>query len=140
MELKAKTKYILMSPRKIRQVADLVRGKEVKEALDILRFVPKRASLYVEKTIRSCVSNADNIRKKEDKPDIDRLYVKGIWISEGPRFKRMFYRAYGRGSKKLRRMSHICVVLEELPEHVKVKREKPFKKEIKKRKKKKSGG
>jgi len=140
MELSAKTKYILISPRKVRQVADIVRGKEVREALDILRFVPKRASLYIEKTIRSCVSNSHNIPKKEDKPDIDRLYIKKIWIGEGPRYKRLFYRAYGRGSRKLRRMSHIYVVLEELPENIKVKRVKSLKKEVKKRKKKKRIG
>ncbi|MGQ9705933.1 MAG: 50S ribosomal protein L22 [bacterium] len=136
MELRANTKYILISPRKVRQVADLIRGKEVAEALDILRFIPKRASLYIEKTIRSCVANANNIPKKEDKPDVDRLYIKKIYIGEGPRYKRIFYRAYGRASMKLRRMSHIYVVLEELAEGVKVKRTKPLK-EVKKVKKKK---
>ncbi|OQX90404.1 MAG: 50S ribosomal protein L22 [Candidatus Coatesbacteria bacterium 4484_99] len=116
MELRATSKYILISPRKARQVANLVRGKRVDEALDILRFVHKRASYHIEKTIISCVSNAENIIDKKERPDVDRLYIKRIFVNEGPRYKRIFYRAYGRASMKLRRMSHIEVVLDESDE------------------------
>lgn len=138
MELKASCKYILHTPRKMRRAADLVRGKDLQEALDILRYLPNRSAYYVARVLRSAAANEFNLGG-DDKVDEDRLYVKVIYVNEGARYKRIMYRAYGRATKVLKRTCHIHVVLDERPEGELSKRtrrrlsEKPTKGRAKKR-------
>ena len=82
MEAKAVAKYIRMSPRKVRRVADLIRGKNVGEALNILHFTRKEASTPLEKTLRSAVSNMLNV-EGSSKVDPDDLYIKELQVNEG---------------------------------------------------------
>jgi len=112
MEVKAVAKYVRISPRKVRLVIDLVRGKRVDESLNILQFTPKRAAHIVRKLIKSAIANA------EQKPDvdIDNLYIKCIYADEGPTLKRYRARALGRAVRIRRRTSHITVVLDEILE------------------------
>ena len=109
MEVKAKLRYLRISPRKVRLVVDLVRGKKVDEALHILSFTRKKASRPVAKLIRSAVANAD----QRGDVDVDNLYIKRIHVDPGPTFKRYRARAMGRVGRILKRTSHITVVLDE---------------------------
>ena len=95
-----------MSPRKVRLVADMVRGMYVNHALDVLRVSNKRAARMIEKVIQSAIANAE-----EKNADVDELWVSKIWIDAGPiRYWRMF-RARYRVNRIRRRTSHINVVL-----------------------------
>ncbi|HEY8425454.1 MAG TPA: 50S ribosomal protein L22 [Limnochordales bacterium] len=107
MEVRAVARYQRISPRKVRQVIDLIRGKDVDEALSILRFVPKAASPVVEKVVRSAVANAQNNYNL----DPHRLYVAAIYADEGPMLKRVMPRARGMAYLIRKRSSHITVVL-----------------------------
>lgn len=106
--MQATQKYIRTSPRKLRLVADAVRGLRADLALDYLRFLGKRASLPVAKVIRSAVTSAKN----EQNIEASKLVVKIIDVGEGPTYKR--WRAVSRGSAHsiMKRTSHIKVVLE----------------------------
>ncbi len=104
-------KYLRMSPRKVRLVIDLIRGKDVNEAITILKFTKKRkAALLVEKVLNSAVANAQN---KFPNIDIDKLYVKKCWANESFRFKRFKAGPMGRVKPILRRFSHISIYLDE---------------------------
>lgn len=109
MQAKAIARYIRMSPRKARQVVDLVRGKDVDEALAILQFTPRAASTVVEKVIRSAVANAENNHEM----DSDSLYVSACYVDQGPTLKRIRPRARGMADRIRKRTSHITVILEE---------------------------
>jgi len=109
MKARATAKYVLISPYKARLVIDLIRGKKVDEALDILRFTPKKAARIIKKVLESAIANAENNYGM----DIDKLYVSEAYVNEGPRLKRIWPRAWGRASRILRRMSHITIVVEE---------------------------
>lgn len=103
-EIKAVEKYIRMSPRKVRLVADLVRGKSVDEALGILEMSPKEAARAVKKAIASAAANAQNYGwVRED------LFISTIRADEGPRLKRMKAGARGRYKPILKRSAHITV-------------------------------
>jgi large subunit ribosomal protein L22 len=110
MEAIAKAQFVRMGPRKIRLVLDLVRGKRVEEALHILSFTPKVAAKVVRKLIKSAVANAEN---KGD-IDVDTLYIKRIYVDQGPVSKRFTPRAMGRATTIRRRTSHITVILDEV--------------------------
>ena len=112
MEARAVSRYVRISPRKARAVVDLVRGKDVSEALSILGFLRKRGSKYIEKTLKSAAANAIDIAGK-DKLNIDALYIKEARVDEGARMKRYRARAYGRASMIRHRTSHITIVVEE---------------------------
>lgn len=112
MEAKAVAKYIRMSPRKARQVVNLIRGKNVKEALAILRYTPKGASEPVAKALKSAIANAEH----NFEMNTDALYVSQIFIDEGPTLKRFKPRAMGRADVMRRRTSHITVVVGERKE------------------------
>ena len=102
-------KYIRISPRKVRSVANEVRGKNIREALGILKFTPRKASVFLTKTVQSAVSNAEtnnNLNK-------DALYVSEIYIDEGPTLKRFRPRARGSADRILKRTSHITVIVKE---------------------------
>lgn len=109
MEARAITRFVRLSPRKARLVADQVRGKPVEEALNILKFVPKRSAAVVAKTLRSAVANAEATQSV----DVDRLYVKRITVDEGGMWKRFMPRAMGRATRIRKRLSHITVVVDE---------------------------
>jgi large subunit ribosomal protein L22 len=108
-EAKAIAKHILMSPRKAREVINLIRGKNVKEAMAILKFTPRRASAPISKVIQSAAANAEN--NYEMNRDI--LYVAECFVDQGPSIKRIKIRAMGRADMMRRRTSHITVILKE---------------------------
>jgi len=110
MEAKAVAKYIRMSPRKVRQVADMIRGKSVEEAINLLHFVPKRASLPVEKVIRSAVANALN-QEEGSKLDPEDFKVKTIWVDQGPTMRRYNPGPMGRASIIRKRSCHVGVIV-----------------------------
>lgn len=109
MEARAVAKYIRISPRKVRQVVDLIRGKDVAEALAILRFTPKRASVPVAKVIKSAAANAEHNYEM----DRDKLYIAAAYVDQGPTLKRYQARAMGRADVLRKRTSHITVVVKE---------------------------
>jgi len=109
MEAKATAKYVRMSPSKLKPVADLVRGKDLNEALTILKFTPGKGAELVEKVVQSAAANAEN---NFDLNTAD-LYVAEIYANQGPTMKRWRAGAQGRASKILKRSSHIGVTLRE---------------------------
>ena len=110
MDIKAKAKYIRIAPRKVRLVADLVRGKKVQPALDQLQFSPKKAARPVSKLIQSAIANAVNNYELVE----SNLYIKEIKVDEGPVLKRWLPRAHGRATILRKKMSHINVILGEI--------------------------
>jgi len=109
MEVRAKLRFVRVSPRKARLVADLIRGKGSEEAMNILTFTKKAASKILIKLLKSAIANAT--QKKTI--DIDRLYVKKITVDQGPTMKRFQPRALGRATMIRKRASHITIVLDE---------------------------
>jgi large subunit ribosomal protein L22 len=109
MEVKASLKYARVGAQKARLVADLVRGKDVNEAVKTLTFLNKKTAGLVKKLIESAVANAEYKKVM----DIDNLYVKAIWVDQGPVLKRFRPRAQGRAFGVRKKTSHINVVLEE---------------------------
>lgn len=101
-----------MSPRKMRLVIDLIRGRGVNEAYSALRFSKKVASLSIEKTLRSAVANAEQkAEEQDDILDVDDLYVGEAYVDEGATMKRWRARAMGRASPIMKRSSHVTIVL-----------------------------
>lgn len=106
MEATATLRYLKASPQKVRLVADLVRGKKVEEALNILRFTRKSCAKDLEKLLRSAVANAEN---KENAPDVDELVVSRIYVNEGPRERRIQPAPMGRAYQVQKRKAHVTV-------------------------------
>ena len=109
MEVRAVGKYLRISPAKARLVANLVRNRPVNEALTILRFTPKKGARLIGKVLRSAIANAENTEVM----DMDNLFIKAIYVDEGPRLKRWRPLAMGRATRILKRTSHITVILSE---------------------------
>jgi large subunit ribosomal protein L22 len=109
MEARAISKYIRVSPIKLKPVVDLVRGKDLKEALNILKFTPGKGSEIVEKVVKSAAANAEN----NFDLNLDDLYVAEVYAHQGPTMKRWRAGAQGRASKILKRSSHVGVKLKE---------------------------
>lgn len=107
METRAVAKYIRLSPTKVRPVVDLVRGKQVDEALAILRYTPKRAARTVAKVIKSAAANAEH----NNDANRNQLFIARVYVDQGPSLKRMRPRAYGRANIIKHRTSHITVVV-----------------------------
>ena len=107
METKAVAKYIRITPRKVRIVLDLIRGKNVAEAFAILKFTPKAGADVVEKVLRSAVANAEN----NFDMDADKLFVKTAYADQGPTLKRIHPRSRGQAFKILKRTSHVTIVV-----------------------------
>jgi len=107
---RAITRYLLVSPFKIRPVADLVRRKPYTEAVSLLENMPHKGARLIRKTMVSAASNALNRDKKLDE---DMLYIKEIMVDEGPRMKRVWFRGRGRADMLLKRMCHITVVVDQ---------------------------
>ena len=121
MEAKAVAKYVRMSSSKLKPVTDLVRGKDLNEALTILKFTPGKGSELVEKVVQSAAANAENNHNM----NLDELYVAEINANQGPTMKRWRAGARGRAGMILKRTSHIDVVLREKPAKKPAKAEKP---------------
>jgi large subunit ribosomal protein L22 len=123
MEVKAKTKYCRISPKKTRLVADLIRGLPVIEAENQLLYIPKKASRFILKTLKSAVANAEhnyNLKKEN-------LYIKKITVDQGPTLKRWTAKAFGRATPIRSKTSHIEIVLEEIkPTEIKKKEKEPI--------------
>jgi large subunit ribosomal protein L22 len=105
MQTQAVLKFVRLSPMKGRLLADLVRGKKVDEALNILKFSNQRAAGILKKVLDSAIANAEN----NNGADVDELKVSEILVDEGPVMKRMSPRAKGRGDRILKRTSHVTV-------------------------------
>jgi len=112
MEAHAITKFVRLSPRKVRLVVDQIRGKGVEEALNVLKFTPKRSAAIIAKTLRAAVANAENTQSV----DVDRLFVKRAMVDEAGMWKRFTPRAQGRATRIRKRLSHITIVLDEASE------------------------
>ncbi len=109
MESKAHVNTVRIAPRKVRLVVDLIRGKNVGEAFAILRNTARGASPVVEKVLKSAVANADHNYSM----NMEKLYVKEIFVNEGKTLKRMQPHSQGRGFAILKRTSHITVTVAE---------------------------
>lgn len=107
MEISSIYKYAGMSPQKCRLVADQIRGLPVDKALNLLKFSQQGAALPFKKTLESAIANAEN----NEGADIDELRVSKTYVNEGPTLKRMRARAKGRGSRILKRTSHITITV-----------------------------
>ena len=111
MKSKATSRFIRMSPQKARLVVDLIRGKNVNEALMTLKFTNKPKSTHeIEKVVKSAVANAT---QKDENVDVDNLFVETCFINEGPRLKRIRPAPMGRAYRYQRRTSHITIELGE---------------------------
>ena len=109
MEATAKLSFVRLSPQKARLVVDMVRGKGVQEALNILRFSPQKSAAIVSKLVRSAVANAE----QKGVGDVDRLVVKTIFVDQGPVLRRFMPKGRGSASRIRKPTSHITVVLGE---------------------------
>ncbi|MBW1693656.1 MAG: 50S ribosomal protein L22 [Deltaproteobacteria bacterium] len=109
MEVRAVAKYIRISPQKVRLIIDAVKGKPVEAGLDLLKFMPQKAATIIEKVIRSAIANADQYPDI----DVDSLVIRNIIADQGPTLKRFRARARGRGTRILKRTTHITVILAE---------------------------
>ena len=114
---RASHRYARISPRKVRPMADLVRGKFADEALDILKFQPQRGARMLEKVIKSALGNAKDPANPANKGKnvlVERLVVDSATVDGGPMFKRIRPRARGMAFVIKKRMSHINVTLVEI--------------------------
>jgi large subunit ribosomal protein L22 len=109
MEAKATLRYARITPRKVRRVVDLVRGKKAGDALIALRFMPYRGSHFVEKILKSAMSNAE--QKKAVNPE--EMVIAEAYVDQGPVMKRMEPRSMGRANVIRKRSSHITLILAE---------------------------
>lgn len=107
MEARAVARFVRLSPQKARLVTDMIRGKDVGEALAVLRFAPQRASRVVEKVLRSAVANATHNLELDE----DSLYVARAYVDQGPVLKRWKPRARGRADMRRRPLAHVTVVV-----------------------------
>lgn len=113
MAVKARLRYLRMAPRKVRLVADLIRGKSVEEAQNILNFTKKRAALPLLKLLKSAIANAKNNFHLDEK----NLFISEIRVDEGPKLKRTFPRARGQADIIQKKTSHITLILNEIKKH-----------------------
>lgn len=109
MEAKAIAKHIRISPRKVRIVIDLIRGKNVGEAYAILKHTPKVGSEVVIKVLKSAIANAEH----NCELNVDKLFVSAAYVDQGPTMKRIHPRSRGQAFKILKRTSHVTLVVKE---------------------------
>ncbi|HUC91447.1 MAG TPA: 50S ribosomal protein L22 [Paenibacillus sp.] len=108
-QAKASVNHVRVAPRKAQLVVDLIRGKQVGEAIAILRHTPKSASPIVEKLLNSAIANAEH----NFQLDVNKLVVSQVYVNQGPTMKRFRPRAMGRASRINKRTSHITLVVSE---------------------------
>jgi len=125
MEIRAKLSYLRIAPRKIRLLANMIRGKSVNEAQAILNFTIKRGSSPLLKLLNQAISNAKNASQEEK----SNLYISKLMVDEGPRQKRWRARSRGSAGRIKKRTSHVVLYLKEI---VKESKKKSKKKEVKK--------
>jgi large subunit ribosomal protein L22 len=109
MEASAKLSFARLSPRKTRLVVDMIRGREIQSALNILKFSPQPSAKLISNLLRSAVANAE----QKGVTDVDRLFIKTVYVNAGTVLKRFLPRAMGRASRIRKPTSHIHVVLAE---------------------------
>ena len=109
MKVQAIAKFQRISPRKMKPVCDLVRGKDAKEALAILKFTPRKSARLLHKVLSSAVANAEN----NNELDVDNLYVAEVYANQGPTMKRWKAGSMGKANPIMKRTSHIGVVVAE---------------------------
>ena len=109
MATKATLKFTRQGPRKMRLVADQIRGKSVSKALDILAFSEKESAEVLKKVLESAIANAEH----NDNADIDELMIIEIQVNGGPTLKRMMPRARGRSDRLLKPTSHVTITVAE---------------------------
>jgi large subunit ribosomal protein L22 len=109
MIAKAQGRFLRRAPRKLRKLADLIRGKNVEEALNILQFTPKYGSRMMARLLKSAVSNAD----QRQGVNVDKLYVSSVKVDGGPAIKRFRPRAMGRATGILKKTSHVTLTLDQ---------------------------
>ncbi|HZK20000.1 MAG TPA: 50S ribosomal protein L22 [Treponemataceae bacterium] len=107
---RASTKYLIASPTKTRAVARVVKGESCSEAMAVLENMPQKGARLIRATMKSAIASALNANNKLDE---DMLIVKEVRVDEGPRLKRVWFRARDRADMLLKRMSHITVVVAE---------------------------
>ena len=115
MSITAKLKHLHIAPRKTRLVADLIRGKTVNQALDLLDFTPKKAAKPLYKLLKSAIANAIS-NDENSKIEQDNLYISKITVDQGPTNKRWRARSRGQTFGIQKKTSHINIVLDESPE------------------------
>ena len=108
-EARATLNYARIAPRKVKIVADLIRGKDVNEALSIVKFTPKASSEIIEKLLKSAIANAENNHEMKS----ENLYVAEIFANQGPTLKRIRPAAKGSAVRIRKRTSHITIVVKE---------------------------
>ena len=109
MKVKSVAKNIRISPRKMKPIANLIRGKSIKEASAILKFTPRKGARLLIKVLDSAVANAENNHGM----DVDKLYVSEVYANQAPTMKRFTAGSMGRANPVLRRTSHIGVSVSE---------------------------
>lgn len=110
METRATKKHIRSSPRKMRLVIDLIRGKSASEALNILRFSKKHASVDAERTLKSAIANFQNIEEVQ-KIAPESIFVKEVFVNCGPAMKRILPAPMGRAYRVKKRSNHLTIVV-----------------------------
>jgi len=124
MPVTAKLRYLRIAPRKVRLVADLIRGKKVEEAQTLLNFTTKKAASPLLKLLKSALASAIHNFQLEEA----NLYVSKILVDEGPKYKRFFPRARGQVSEIQKKTSHVTIILDEIKKKPgKIKKVKPKK-------------
>jgi len=124
MAITAKLKYLRIAPRKVRLLTDLIKGKTVEEAQNILNFTHKKAAIPLFKLLKQAVAGAKNNFHLEEK----NLYISKILVNEGPKLKRVFPRARGHADEIQKKTSHITLILDEIIKEPKIKKATKYKK------------
>jgi large subunit ribosomal protein L22 len=110
IEAHALARHVRMSPQKARLVMDLIRGQKAQDALQTLKYTPKRAAKHIEKVLRSAIANAERMGDDAGAPvDVDHLYVAKCFVNEGPRWKRLRPAPMGRAFRYQKRTAHLWV-------------------------------
>ena len=107
MEVQAITRYARMSPKKVREVARVIQGRPASEALELIRFIPRKSARLIGKTLKSAVANAEN----NNDLSVEGLVVKSAIVEDGPSLRRFKAAARGSAAPRRKRMSHIRIVL-----------------------------
>jgi large subunit ribosomal protein L22 len=109
MEVTARLRHLQASPQKVRLVADLIRGRDVQDAANVLQVTNKGAARPLRKLLTSAIANAEN---RDEHLDVDNLYVKEIFVDQGPVLKRLRPAPQGRAFRILKRQSHVTIKLD----------------------------
>lgn len=109
MEIVAKAKMMRIAPTKVRIVGDLIKKKNVNEAMGILLYTPRKGAFILKKLLDSAIGNA----RQKKYVDVDNLYVKNVLVDGGPVMKRFLPRGMGRATRVRKRISHVTLVLDE---------------------------